>query len=203
MEPFTTLEAPAIPVDQPNIDTDQIIPARFLGRPRPDQAKHLFNDLRYDSGGKPRPEFIMNRPGYEGARIVVAERNFACGSSRETAVTVMVDNGLKAFIAPSFGDIFFNNCFQNGILPVALPIEDVEQLADEMRASPGNARVTVDLENCEVVSPTGRVIPFKVDARRQHALLNGLDDIAQTMTHKDKVEAWQAADRSARPWVWL
>ena len=111
--------------------------------------------------------------------------------------------GVKAVIAPSYGDIFYSNCFQNGVLPVALPIEEVEQLADEMRASPGNARVTVDLENCQVVSPTGRVIPFKIDARRQHALLNGLDDIAQTMTHKDKVEAWQASDKNARPWVWL
>ena len=106
-------------------------------------------------------------------------------------------------IAPSYGDIFYNNCFQNGLLPVTLPIEDVEQLADEMRASPGNARITVDLEKCEVVSPTGRVISFKVDGRRQHALLNGLDDIAQTMTHKAEVEAWQADDQGARPWVWL
>ena len=103
--------------------------------------------------------------------------------------------GVKAVIAPYFGDIFYNNCFQNGLLPVTLPIEDVEQLADEMRASPGNARVTVDLENCQVVSPTGRVIPFKVDARRQHAMLNGLDDIAQTMSHKDEIAAWQAPTR--------
>jgi 3-isopropylmalate/(R)-2-methylmalate dehydratase small subunit len=111
--------------------------------------------------------------------------------------------GVKAVIAPSYGDIFFNNCFQNGILPVRLPIEEVERLAEETRASPGNARVTVDLENCQVISPTGRTIPFEVDGRRQHALLNGLDDIAQTMTHKDAIATWQGADKMARPWVWL
>jgi 3-isopropylmalate/(R)-2-methylmalate dehydratase small subunit len=106
-------------------------------------------------------------------------------------------------IAPSFGDIFYNNCFQNSLLPVALPIEEVQGLADEMRASPGNARVTIDLENCTVISPTGRVIPFTVDARRQHAMLNGLDDIAQTLTHKKLIDGWQRADQSARPWIWL
>ncbi len=107
--------------------------------------------------------------------------------------------GVKAVISPSYGDIFYNNCFQNGILPVALPMAEVQALADEMRASPGNARVTVDLENCTVVSPTGRVIAFQIDARRQHALLNGLDDIAQTMTHKDDIAAWQKADKSGAP----
>jgi 3-isopropylmalate/(R)-2-methylmalate dehydratase small subunit len=111
--------------------------------------------------------------------------------------------GVKAVIAASYGDIFFSNCFQNGILPVALPLPEVQALADEMRASPGNARITVDLENCTVVSPTGRVIPFQIDARRQHALLNGLDDIAQTMAHKADIQAWQKADQSARPWTWL
>ena len=111
--------------------------------------------------------------------------------------------GIKAVIAPSYGDIFYNNCFQNGLLPVALPLSEVEKLADEVRASPGNARVTVDLENYQVVSPTGRVIPFQIDARRQHALLEGLDDIAQTMSHRDAILAWQASDKTSRPWVWL
>jgi len=111
--------------------------------------------------------------------------------------------GIKAVIAPYFGDIFNNNCFQNGLLPVALPIHEIEQLADEMTASPGNARITVDLENCQVISPTGRTIPFQVDARRQHAMLNGLDDIALTMSRRDEIEAWQTSDKSSRPWVWL
>ena len=111
--------------------------------------------------------------------------------------------GIRAVIAPYFGDIFNNNCFQNGLLPVALPIHEIEQLADEMKASPGNARITVDLENCQVISPTGRTIPFQVDARRQHAMLNGLDDIAQTMAQGDVIAAWQAKDKTARPWVWL
>ena len=111
MEAFTTLDAVAIPIDQPNLDTDQIIPARFLGKPRDLQVGALFHDLRYTPDKAPRPEFVTNMPAFAGAKIVVAERNFACGSSRENAVTVMVDNGLRAFIAPSFGDIFFNNCF--------------------------------------------------------------------------------------------
>jgi len=118
-------------------------------------------------------------------------------------VWALAGMGVKAVIASSYGDIFYSNCFQNGILPVALPLHEVQALADEMRASPGNARITVDLENCTVVSPTGRVIPFQIDARRQHALLNGLDDIAQTMTHKDEIAAWQKSDQSARPWTWL
>src|SRR3979490_1358882 len=120
MEPFTTLTAVAIPIDQPNLDTDQIIPARFLGNPRPTQVGALFSALRYQPEGNPRPDFVMTQPGLAGAGIVVAERNFACGSSRETAVTVMVDNGLRAYIAPSFGDIFFNKCFPNRALPIPL-----------------------------------------------------------------------------------
>ncbi len=204
MEAFTTLDAVASPVMRQNIDTDIVIPIhRLRDVAQAELGAYAFEPLRYLPDGSDNPEFPLNRPAFKGAQILVADNNFACGSSREGAVWALAGMGVKAVIAPSYGDIFYSNCFQNGILPVALPIEDVEQLADEMRASPGNARVTVDLENCEVVSPTGRVIPFKVDARRQHALLNGLDDIAQTMTHKDKVEAWQAADRSARPWVWL
>ena len=204
MDKFTRLTGAACPIDQTNLNTDQILPARYLKWTRAmGIGKVLFQDLRFDADGKERPDFPINRPAWRNAKIVVGARNFGCGSSREAAVYALFDYGVRCVIAPSYGDIFYSNCFQNGVLPVALPIEEVEQLADEMRASPGNARVTVDLENCQVVSPTGRVIPFKVDARRQHALLNGLDDIAQTMTHKAKVDAWQAHDKNARPWVWL
>jgi 3-isopropylmalate/(R)-2-methylmalate dehydratase small subunit len=146
---------------------------------------------------------VFNQPPYRGAPIILSTENFGCGSSREGAVWALAGMGVKAVIAPSYGDIFYNNCFQNGVLPVALPLHEVQALADETRASPGNARVTVDLESCTVVSPTGRVIPFQVDARRQHALLNGLDDIAQTLTHKAEIAAWQKADQSVRPWTWL
>ena len=171
---------------------------------RPQGARALL--LRADplQAGRQRKSRLRVQPGaLSRAPIILGRENFGCGSSREGAVWALKGMGIKAVIAPYFGDIFYNNCFQNGLLPVALPIEDVEQLADEMQASPGNARITVDLENCTVVSPTGRVIPFKVDARRQHAMLNGLDDIAQTMTHKDEIAAWQSADKTQRPWIWL
>src|SRR6202000_592144 len=130
------------------------------------------------------PDCFSTQGLYRNSPIILSKENFGCGSSREGAVWALAGMGIKAVIAPPYGDIFYNNCFPNGMLPVALPIEEVGRLADEMRASPGNARITVDLEKCEVVSPTGRIVPFKVDARRQHALLNGLDDIAPTMTHK-------------------
>jgi 3-isopropylmalate/(R)-2-methylmalate dehydratase small subunit len=200
MEPFSTLEAPAIPIDQPNPDTDQIIPARFLGRPRPDQARHLFNDLRYDAGGKPRPEFIMNRPGYEGARIVVAERNFACGSSRETAVTVMVDNGLKAFIAPSFGDIFFNNCFQNGALPIRLDTSRVAALRAHLHARPG-AAIAIDLAAQTVRGPDGKTDRFEIDSFRKDCLLKGVDEVNLTLGYEVEIAAFEARQHQEMSWL--
>jgi 3-isopropylmalate/(R)-2-methylmalate dehydratase small subunit len=200
MEPFTTLEAPGIPIDQPNLDTDQIIPARFLGRPRPDQARHLFNDLRYDPEGKPRADFIMNRPGYEGARIVVAERNFACGSSRETAVTVMVDNGLKAFIAPSFGDIFFNNCFQNGALPIRLPAARVAEIRAALTAKPGTG-VRIDLASQTVVGPDGKTDRFEIDSFRKDCLLKGVDEVSLTLGYEKQIAAFEARQRQDMSWL--
>lgn len=204
MEAFTVLDAKAAPLMRQNVNTDIIIPIhRLRDVAQADLGPYAFEPWRYLPDGSENPEFFMHQPAYRGAEIVVADNNFACGSSREGAVWALAGMGVKAVIAPYFGDIFYNNCFQNGLLPVMLPLSDVEQLADEMRASPGNARITVDLENCQVVSPTGRVIPFKIDARRQHALLAGLDDIAQTMSHKDEIAAWQGADKTNRPWVWL
>ena len=191
MEPFTTLTAVALPIDQPNVDTDQIIPARFLGRPRETQVQALFRDLRLDADGKPRPGFVMNRPGYEGARIIVAERNFACGSSRENAVTVMVDNGFRAFIAPSFGDIFFNNCFQNGVLPIRLPAPRVEALRAALRAAPG-ATIDVDLPSQTVRGPDGGVDGFDIDPVRKDGLLQGVDEIAMTLGHEAEIAAFEA-----------
>ena len=204
MDAFTELDAIASPVMRQNIDTDIVIPIhRLRDVAQAELGPYAFEPLRYLPDGSDNPEFPLNKPAYKGAEILVADNNFACGSSREGAVWALAGMGVKAVIASSYGDIFYSNCFQNGILPVALPLQEVEALADEMRASPGNARITVDLENSTVVSPTGRVIPFQIDARRQHALLNGLDDIAQTMTHKDAIAAWQKSDQSARPWTWL
>jgi 3-isopropylmalate/(R)-2-methylmalate dehydratase small subunit len=204
MEAFTVLKGVAAPLLRANINTDVIIRIeRLRDLEKADLGRYAFESWRYRRDGSEDPAFVLNKRPYREARIMIAGDNFACGSSREAAVWALQSFGIRCVIAPSFGPIFYNNCFQNGLLPVMLPIEEVQQLADEMRASPGNARIPVDLENCQVVSPTGRVIPFKIDARRQHALLAGLDDIAQTMSHKDEIAAWQASDKTGRPWVWL
>ena len=205
MEKFTKVTGVAAPLMRQNVDTDLIIRIERLvsNTSRQGLGPYCFEQIRLRPDGSENPECVFNQAPYRGAPIILSAENFGCGSSREGAVWALSGMGVKTVIAPSYGDIFYNNCFQNGVLPVALPLHEVQALADEMRASPGNARITVDLESCTVVSPTGRVIPFQIDARRQHALLNGLDDIAQTMTHKDEIAAWQKADQSARPWTWL
>jgi 3-isopropylmalate/(R)-2-methylmalate dehydratase small subunit len=205
MEKFTKVTGVAAPLMRQNVDTDLIIRIERLvsNTGRQGLGPHCFEQIRFKPDGSENPDCVFNLAPYRGAPIILSAENFGCGSSREGAVWALAGMGVKAVISPSYGDIFYSNCFQNGILPVALPMAEVQALADEMRASPGNARVTVDLENCTVVSPTGRVSSFQVDARRQHALLNGLDDIAQTMTHKDDIAAWQKADQSAHPWTWL
>jgi 3-isopropylmalate/(R)-2-methylmalate dehydratase small subunit len=205
LDKFTKVTGVAIPLMRQNVDTDLIIRIERLvsNTGRAGLGPYCFEQIRLRPDGSENPDCVLNQAPFRGAPIILSAENFGCGSSREGAVWALAGMGVKAVIAPSYGDIFYSNCFQNGILPVALPIADVQALADEMRASPGNARVTIDLETCSVVSPTGRVIPFQIDARRQHALLAGLDDIAQTMTHKDEIAAWQNTDRSARPWVWL
>jgi len=205
MEKFTKVTGVAAPLMRQNVDTDLIIRIeRLVNNPgRKGLGPYCFEQIRFKPDGSENPDCVFNQEPYREAPIILSRENFGCGSSREGAVWALAGMGIKTVIAPYFGDIFYNNCFQNGLLPVTLPIAEVEQLADEMQASPGNARLTVDLESCTVVSPTGRVIPFKVDARRQHAMLNGVDDIAQTMDRKKEIEAWQAADQNARPWVWL
>ena len=205
MEKFTKVTGVAAPLMRENVDTDLIIRIERLvdNTGRQGLGPYCFEQIRRLPDGSENPDCILNQAPYRDAPIILSADNFGCGSSREGAVWALAGMGVKAVIAPSYGDIFFNNCFQNGILPVKLPLAEVQQLADEMKASPGNARITVDLETCQVVSPTGRVIPFEVDARHQHAMLNGLDDIGQTLARKHEIEAWQANDRAARPWVWL
>ncbi len=205
MEKFTKVTGVGAPLMRQNVDTDLIIRIERLvnNTGRQGLGPFCFEQIRFKPDGSENPDCVFNQPGFRDAPIVLSADNFGCGSSREGAVWALVGMGVKAVIAPSYGDIFYNNCFQNGLLPVALPIEEVDRLADEMRASPGNARITVDLENCVVISPTGRTVPFKVDARRQHAMLNGLDDIAQTLSHKDQITTWQKADQTQRPWIWL
>jgi 3-isopropylmalate/(R)-2-methylmalate dehydratase small subunit len=203
MEPFRRLEAIACALPLSGIDTDQLIPARFMSRSRSEgYGGFLLHDLRFDADGQARPDFPLNDPDRAGARILVARRNFGGGSSREAAAYALVDYGIRCVIAPSFGDIFHNNCFQNGLLPVRLPFEIIQRMAEAMEESPGNARVTVDLEKQVVVTPWGEAVPFAVDARKREALLSGLDEIAQTLQRAAEIAAWQARDRAARGWAW-
>ena len=200
MTPFTTLTAVAVPLDLPNVDTDQIIPARFLGLTRAEQAGALFADLRRDAEGRPQPGFPLNRPEYAHAGILVSDRNFGCGSSREHAVTVMVDNGIRAFVAPSFGDIFHNNCFQNGALPVRLPPERVAALRAMLRERPG-ATMTVDLVREVVVGPDGLEDRFGIDPFRRDCLLNGVDDLGLTLRHEAQIAGFEARRREEPDWA--
>ena len=193
MEPFRPLEAVAVPFAQANVDTDQIIPARFLRKPRDERyASYLFHDLRFAEDGAAKADFVLNAPDYRGARILVAERNFGCGSSRENAVHVLWDFGFRAVIAPSFGDIFFNNCFKNGLLPVVLPAAAVVALREEVMRRLG-ALVRVDLERQEVMSPSGIVSGFDIDAFRKHCLLHGVDEIAFTLGHESEIDGFERA----------
>ncbi len=201
MEKFQKLDAVAVPIPAPNVDTDQIVPARFLRKPRnAGYGGFLFHDLRFDDNGEEKPGFVLNRPAYRGARILVAERNFGCGSSREHAVYALWDYGFRAVIAPSFGDIFFNNCFKNGLLPIVLPAEEVTALQAELAQQPG-AHVRVDLERQEVIAPSGKVHRFEVDAFRKQCLLQGLDEIAFTLGHDADIAAFERRQSQELRWL--
>jgi 3-isopropylmalate/(R)-2-methylmalate dehydratase small subunit len=201
MEKFERVDAPALPMGQPNIDTDQIIPARFLRKPRKlGLGQYLFHDLRFGDEGAERPDFILNRPAYRDARVLVAERNFGCGSSREHAVYALWDHGFRVVIAPSFGDIFFGNCFKNGLLPIVLPPEAVSALRAELERRPG-ARVRVDLERQEVASPTGARWRFEMDPFRKHCLIEGIDEIGFTLGFEREIAAFER--HLARDMTWL
>ncbi len=195
--PFTSVTAIAVPIAQANVDTDQIIPARFLSLPRDEMAPHLFRDLRYNDNGTPKPEFVLNRPEYAKAEIVVAGRNFACGSSREMAVTVLQDYGIKSVIAPSYGDIFFNNCFQNGVLPIMLPEARVNQLLRFLLELPG-ASITVDLPTQTVLGPDGQSDRFEIDSFRKDCMLRGVDEIAMTLGYEADIAAFEQRSITAR-----
>jgi 3-isopropylmalate/(R)-2-methylmalate dehydratase small subunit len=191
MNRFEPIEAAAAPVAQPNVDTDQIIPARFLSRPREQGlAECLFRDLRFDATGVERPDFVLNREGFRGAKLIVAERNFGCGSSRENAVWALYDYGIRAVIAPSTGDIFYNNCLKNGLLPVFLPPETCDDLIAAVTASPG-AKIGVDLVSQTVVAPDGAVHPFDIDPFAKECLLKGLDELAYTLSQVEEIAAFE------------
>ncbi len=201
MEKFTTLEGIAAPFPMVNVDTDRVIPARFLKTiKKTGLGKHLFNELRYDEDGTEKPDFVLNRPAYREARILVAGENFGCGSSREHAPWALVDFGIRCVIAPSFADIFNNNASKNGMLLIALPQETVDKLMEDADKG-GNARLSVDLEKQRIVRPDGETIDFDIDPFKKHCLLNGLDDIALTLQKDDRISAFEGAHRAAQPWA--
>jgi len=201
MQPFTTLTGVAAPLPMANVDTDKIIPARFLKSiSRSGFGKNLFHGMRFREDGSENPDFVLNQEPYRRAEILVAHENFGCGSSREHAPWALLDFGIRCVIAPDFADIFNNNCFKNGILPVRLPREVCDALMEDARLG-ANARVTVDLERQVVVRPNGEEIPFQVDPFRRHLLLNGLDDIGQTMQHAPAIDAFEAKRKTAQPWL--
>ncbi len=201
MEPFTKLTAVAAPLPMVNVDTDKIIPARYLKTiKRSGLSEGLFRDLRTDADGKPN-DFILNQPAYRGAQILVAGDNFGCGSSREHAPWALLDAGIRCVISTSFADIFFNNCFKNGILPIVVSKEELDKLMDDAERG-ANATLTVDLEAQTIQGPDGGSIAFEVDPWKKHCLLNGLDDIGLTMEKKPKIEAFEDVQKAGQPWLY-
>ncbi|PKO52924.1 MAG: 3-isopropylmalate dehydratase small subunit [Betaproteobacteria bacterium HGW-Betaproteobacteria-2] len=210
MQPFVKLEGLVAPLDRANVDTDAIIPKQFLKSiKRSGFGPNAFDEWRYLDHGEPgmdnsnrplNPDFVLNQPRYQGASILLARENFGCGSSREHAPWALLDFGFRCIIAPSYADIFFNNCFKNGILPIQLDAEEVDILFREVEANPGY-QLQVDLEQQVVVTPSGQSFSFDVDAFRKHCLLNGLDDIGLTLQKVDQIKAFEVRHKAAQPWL--
>lgn len=201
MQPFTTLTGVAAPLPMVNVDTDMIIPKQFLKTTkRTGLGSALFFELRTRPDGSPNPDFVLNRPAYKNAKLLIAGANFGCGSSREHAPWALLDFGIRCIVAPSFADIFYNNCFKNGILPIALPQEQVDGLMED--ASLGaNAVISVDLDRQEIIRPDGKRIHFDIDPFRKRCLLNGWDDIGLTMRHEKDISDFEARRRISEPWA--
>lgn len=210
MEKFSKLTAIVAPMDRANVDTDAIIPKQFLKSiKRTGFGPNLFDEWRYEDVGEPgqdasnrplRKDFVLNQPRYQGARILLARENFGCGSSREHAPWALKDYGFDVIIAPSFADIFFNNCFKNGILPIVLDEKVVDNLFKDVFAEDGY-QLTVDLEAQQIIKPDGSKIDFEVDSFRRHCLLNGLDDIGLTLEHAEEIRAYEAKRKQSAPWL--
>ncbi|MDK9722938.1 MAG: 3-isopropylmalate dehydratase small subunit [Rhodospirillales bacterium] len=201
MQKFTKITGVAAPMPIINVDTDMIIPKQFLKTiKRSGLGKNLFFEMRYDDKGAEKPDFVLNKPQYRKAEILVAGDNFGCGSSREHAPWAIMDFGIRCVISTSFADIFYNNCFKNGILPIKLAQADVDELMDDANRG-ANATVTVDLEAQEIRGPDGGVIKFEIDPFRKHCLLNGLDDIGLTLEKKPKIEDFEARRAQQSPWL--
>ena len=210
MQPFTVLKGLVAPMDRANVDTDAIIPKQFLKSiERTGFGENLFDEWRYLDHGEPgmdvskrprNPDFVLNKERYQGAQILLARRNFGCGSSREHAPWALQEYGFRALVAPSFADIFYNNCFKNGLLPVVLDEAEVDELFKQVEAAPGY-ELTIDLENQQVTTPDGNRYGFDVDAFKKHCLLNGLDEIGLTLEHADDIRAYEDRRRQETPWL--
>ncbi|MGF1640895.1 MAG: 3-isopropylmalate dehydratase small subunit [Rhodospirillales bacterium] len=202
MEKFTRLTGVAAPLDMINVDTDMIIPKQFLKTiKRTGLGKSLFFELRYDAAGGERPDFVLNEPAYRNATILIAGENFGCGSSREHAPWALLDFGIRCVVAPSFADIFYNNCFKNGILPIALAAEQAATLMTEAKRGAG-VPLTVDLDSQRITTSDGRGIPFEIDPFRKHCLLGGLDEIGLTLHKIAEIDAFEAHQRAEQPWLY-
>jgi 3-isopropylmalate/(R)-2-methylmalate dehydratase small subunit len=201
MEKFTTLTAVAAPLNMINVDTDMIIPKDYLKTiARTGLGKGLFAELRYNDDGSPNPDFVLNKPAYKTAKIIVAGDNFGCGSSREHAPWALLDYGIRAVISTQFGDIFYNNCFQNGILPIKVSKEDLAKLMDDAERG-ANATLSIDLAKQEVRGPDGGVVRFDIDPFKKHCMLNGLDGVGLTLAKADAIASFEQRAEAARPWA--
>ncbi|MGD9921377.1 MAG: 3-isopropylmalate dehydratase small subunit [Pseudorhodoplanes sp.] len=201
MEKFTILEGVAAPLKVVNVDTDMIIPKQYLKTiKRTGLGKGLFSEKRFNDDGSENPDFVLNKPAYRNAKVLVAGDNFGCGSSREHAPWALLDFGIRCVISTSFGDIFYNNSFKNGILPIRVTQDELDKLFDDAERG-ANATLTIDLEKQEIRGPDGGVIRFEIDAFRKHCLLNGLDDIGLTMIKKDKIDTFESKVGEERPWM--
>ncbi len=201
MDKFTTLEGVAAPLKIINVDTDMIIPKQYLKTiKRTGLGKGLFSEQRYKDDGSENPDFVLNKPSYRKAKILVAGDNFGCGSSREHAPWALGDFGIRCIISTSFGDIFYNNCFKNGILPIRVSHEELDKLFDDADRG-SNATLTIDLENQEIRGPDGGAIKFEIDPFRKHCMLNGLDDIGLTMQKGKSIDVFEAKEKAERPWL--
>ena len=201
MQPFTTLSGVAAPLPMVNVDTDMIIPKQFLKTTkRTGLGSALFFEMRTRPDGSENPDFVLNKAAYEKAQILVAGANFGCGSSREHAPWALLDFGIRCVIAPSFADIFYNNCFKNGILPIALPQTEIDKLLDDASRGP-NATITIDLPNQEIRGPDGGVIRFDIDPFLKRCLMEGLDDIGLTLEKAEHIDSFETEHRTRRPWA--
>jgi len=201
MDKFTRLTGVAAPLPMMNVDTDKIIPKQYLKTiKRTGLGKALFAEMRYDQAGKENADFVLNKPAYRQATILVTGDNFGCGSSREHAPWALLDFGIRCIVATNFADIFYNNCFKNGILPIKLPQADVDKLMDDARRG-ANATVTIDLDKQEITGPDGGLIKFEIDPFRKHCLLNGLDDIGLTLQKGKAIDSFEATARERQPWL--